>query len=131
MYRIFISHSWQYSERYNAMISLLNSAPYFRYSNYSVPEAKAFGPMAIYKMKEELRGQIRPVNCVIVLGGMWYNHSDWIRFEMDYAKELGKPILGVRPRGARVMPLAVSAGADRVVNWSTNSIVQGIREICK
>ncbi|WP_454287735.1 TIR domain-containing protein [Rhizobium arsenicireducens] len=127
--RLFISHSWSYSERYLAMVTLLNNRPYFDYTNYSVPEAKAFGLMANAEMKEQLRNQIRPVNCVIIIGGMWTNHSDWIQFEMDFAKSIGKPILGVRPRSARVMPTAVVAASTQVVNWNADSIVAGIRAL--
>lgn len=127
--RLFISHSWGYSERYTSMVRLLNERPFFEWVNYSVPETKAFGPMANSKMKEELRQQIRPVNCVIIIGGMWTNYSDWIQFEMEFASSIGKPILGVRPRGARIMPTAVIAKADKVVNWNTESIIAGIREI--
>ncbi|WFM72508.1 TIR domain-containing protein [Halomonas sp. CKK8] len=127
--RLFISHSWSYSERYNSMVNLLNNRLFFTWTNYSVPVSKAFGSMANYRMKEELRGQIRPVQCVVIIGGMWTNHSDWIQFEMDFAKEIGKPILGVRPRGAKVMPIAVINKADKVVNWNSDSIVSGIREI--
>lgn len=127
--RLFISHSWSYSERYNAMVNLLNNRSYFNFTNYSVPETKAFGPMARYKMEEELRGQIRPVNCVIIISGMWANHSDWIKFEMDFANSINKPVLGVRPRGAQVMPGSVVQAADLVVNWNADSIVAGIRQI--
>lgn len=127
--RLFISHSWSYSERYNSMVSLLENRPYFEFVNYSVPETKAFGPMANAAMKEQLRNQIRPVQCVIIIGGMWTNHSDWIQFEMDFAASIGKPILGVRPRSAKVMPAAVIEIAHKVVNWNSDSIVAGIREI--
>jgi hypothetical protein len=85
--------------------------------------------MAWYKMEEELRGQIRPVNCVIIIGGMWANHSAWIRFEMEFANSINKPVLGVRPRGAQAMPVAVAQASDLVVNWNSDSIVAGIRQI--
>lgn len=127
--RLFISHSWSYSERYNAMVDLLNNRLYFNFTNYSVPETRAFGLMAQYEMQDELRDQIRPVNCVIIIGGMWANHSDWIEFEMDFAKSINKPILGVRPRGAQVMPVSVTLASDLVVNWNSDSIVAGIRQI--
>ena len=82
-----------------------------------------------YKMEDELRDQIRPVNCVIIIGGMWTNHSDWIKFEMDFAKSINKPILGVRPLDAQVMPEAVTLESDLVVSWNADSIVAGIRQI--
>jgi len=85
--------------------------------------------MAVASMKEQLRNQIRPVQCVIIIGGMWTNYSDWIQFEMNFAKSIGKPILGVRPRSARVMPSAVVSASDIIVNWNGDSIVAGIQRI--
>ena len=127
--RLFISHSWSYNERYNSMVALLNSHPTFTFSNYSVPVDDAFGRMSVPRLKEELRDQIRPVQCVVIIGGMWTNYSDWIQFEMEFSAQLGKPILGVKPRGNKVMPAAVTAVSDKVVNWNTASIVEGIMEI--
>lgn len=74
--RLFISHSWSYSERYNSMVNLLNNRTYFPWTNYSVPVDKAFEKMNNAELKEQLRKQIRPVNCAIIIGGMWANHSD-------------------------------------------------------
>lgn len=127
--RLFISHSWSYSERYNSMVSLLTNRPYFEWQNYSVPENKAFVGLNSNALMEQLKSQIRPVQCVVIIGGMWTNYSDWIQFEMDFAKSIGKPILGVRPRSAKVMPKAVIDVSDTVVNWNSDSIVAGIREI--
>lgn len=127
--RLFISHSWSYSERYNSMVSMLTNRPYFEWQNYSVPESKAFVGLNSNALAEQLRNQIRPAQCVIIIGGMWTNHSDWIQFEMDFANRIGKPILGVRPRSASVMPQAVVRVSNLVVNWNSDSIVAGIRQI--
>lgn len=127
--RLFISHSWTYSERYNSMVSLLTNRPYFEWTNYSVPENKAFVGLSSQALAEQLRNQIRPSQCVVIIGGMWTNHSDWIQFEIDFAVSIGKPILGVRPRSAKVMPAAVIAASNAVVNWNADSIVAGIRQI--
>jgi hypothetical protein len=126
---LFVSHSWRYSERYSSMIGLLNSRMYFSFKNSSVPESKAFVGMNNAQLAEQLRRQIAPAQCVIVVGGMWLNHSDWIQYEINESLRMRKPILGVRPRGAKRMPLAVSNAADMVVNWNTESIVAGIRQI--
>ncbi|MEM5471937.1 TIR domain-containing protein [Hoeflea sp. AS60] len=127
--RLFISHSWSYSERYNSMVDLLDNRNYFTWTNYSVPVDKAFESMTKAALQEQLRKQIRPVNCAIIIGGMWANHSDWIKFELDFAVSIGKPILGVRPRGAQLMPMAITEVANKAVNWNSDSIVAGIREI--
>jgi hypothetical protein len=130
MTRLFISHAWDYSERYTSMVSLLNNRAYFNWTNYSVPVDKAFVGMNNSQLEEQLKAQIRPVNCVITIGGMWTNYSDWIQKEIDFAVSINKPILGVRPRSAKVMPTAVTQAAAKVVNWNSESIVAGIREIC-
>lgn len=127
--RLFISHSWTYSERYNSMVSLLNNRLFFEWQNYSVPESKAFVGLNANGLAEQIKNQIRPVQCVVIIGGMWTNHSDWIQFEMDFAKSIGKPILAVRPRSAKVMPQAVVNIADAVVNWNGDSIIAGIGQI--
>ncbi|WP_442915116.1 TIR domain-containing protein [Marinicauda sp. Alg238-R41] len=127
--RLFISHSWTYSEPYLSMVRLLANRPYFSFKNFSVPETKAFGLTSQYKLKEGLRQQIRPVHCVIIIGGMWTSHSDWIQFELDFAHSIGKPILGVRPRGAQRMPVAITQKANFIVNWNSDSIVRGVRSI--
>ena len=128
-YKLFTSHAWKYSERYERMVEFLDAAPRFIYANHSIPESRAFEDMTVSDLEEQLREQIRPVEVVIIIGGMYVAHSAWIQFEIDYAKSLGKPILGIRPRGAQVMPLAVTEAADEVVSWNTDSIVGAIRRI--
>ena len=83
------------------------------------------------KLKEELRQQIRPVEVVVILGGMYVAYSDWIQFEIDYATTLSKPILGIKPWGAQVMPKAVQDAADEIVGWNTSTIVDAIRRLAK
>lgn len=110
-------------------VQFLNDAPNFIWTNYSVPVDKKFEQMSSQALAEEIRGQIRPVQCVIVLAGMYAAHSGWIQFEIDFAKSLGKPILGIVPWGAERTPLSVALAADRMVNWNSSSIVAGIRGI--
>ena len=126
-YRLFISHTWQYNADYYRLIQMLDNASNFIYANYSVPEHDPVDANNKTKLKEELRQQIRPVEVVIILGGMYVAYSDWIQFEIDYATELSKPILGIKPRGAQVMPTAVQDAADKIVGWSTSTIVAAIR----
>ena len=128
-YRLFISHAWTYSDEYNRIIQFLNEASNFIYSNYSVPKHDPVDANNPTKLKEELRQQIRPVEVVIVLAGMYVAYSDWIQFEIDYASELSKPTLGVKPWGSQVTPTAVSSAADEMVGWTTESIVSAIRRL--
>lgn len=127
-YRLFISHAWDYHDDYTRLLNLLNNAPYFSWSNYSVPRDDRFGKMSVSELKEEIRQQIRPVNCFVALGGVYMSHSEWIQFELDFAVSLGKPIVGVKPWGNTNISRAVSDVAKIVVNWNTDSIVSAIRQ---
>lgn len=128
-YRLFISHAWSYSDRYQRAVRFLNEASNFSWSNYSVPESQAFPRMSSSQLAEEMRGQIRPVQCVIIVSGMYVNHSDWIQFEMDFAKSLGKPILGIKRWGEQRTPQRVVDCATEMVSWNSASIVSAIRRL--
>jgi len=130
-YRLFISHAWAYNDEYNRIIQFLNQTSNFSYSNYSVPKHDPVDANNPTKLKEELRQQIRPVEVVIVLSGMYVAYSDWIKFEIDFASLQLKPILGVKPWGSEVIPTAVSAAAVEMVGWNTDSIVNAIRRLAK
>lgn len=128
-YRIFISHAWRYSDGYARALKFLSDANNFSFINYSVPESKAFQGMSSTQLGEQMKAQIRPVQCVIVLAGMYVNHSNWIQYELNYAASLGKPILGIVPWRAERTPSAVSNAATRMVRWNSADIVSGIRGI--
>ncbi len=128
-YRLFISHAWSYGDHYDTIVRFLDQASNFNYRNYSVPEAKAFERARPTVLAEKLCVQIRPVQVAIILGGMYVAHSDWIQFEIDFAKEINKPLLGIQPWGSERMPRAVQNAADRIVGWNTSSIVSAIREL--
>ena len=129
-YDIFISHAWDYNDDYYRMVGMLNNAPNFKWRNYSVPEHDPVEGGETKKKKvleEALMRQIRPVNVVLILAGMYTNHSDWIGFEMDFADLMRKPMVGIRPWGQQRTPKAVSEAVKEMVRWNTSSIVAAIR----
>ncbi len=128
-HKLFISHAWKYSDRYKRAVEFLNGAPNFKWSNYSVPEAKAFEGMTSEELGEQMKRQIRPVQCVVIVSGMYVIHSDWIQYEMDFAKRIGKPILGIKRWGEKRSPQSVVDCADEMVSWNSASIVSAIRRL--
>lgn len=126
-YKLFCSHAWRYSEGYIRICRFLNEANNFSWRNFSIPEDRAFVGLSREKLEEQLRNQIRPVQCVIILAGMYVAHSNWIQFEIDFARQLNKPIVGIIPWSAERTPLAVSNAANEMVNWNSASIVAAIR----
>lgn len=128
-YKIFISHAWKCHEDYNKIIEFLNKKSNFNYINYSVPIEKPFPKLTKAQLEEELRQQIRPVEIVLVLAGMYVAHREWIQFEIDFAKKLGKPILPIKPWGSVRYPDVLEFAEEDAVGWNTESIVQAIRDL--
>lgn len=130
-YDLFLSHAWKYNSDYYALEKLLKSARNFYFRNYSVPAHNPLidpkTPSGKKKLTEELDQQVRPVNCVLILSGMYAAHSEWIEKEIKLARKYNKPIIGVRPRGQVRVPLLVQLYADEMVNWNTDSIVRAVR----
>ena len=132
-YDLFISHAWKYGDDYDRLISMLNEAPNFSYRNYSAPEDNPLvnrdGTPVSNKtqIKDAIIRKINPVNCVLVISGMYYKNREWMQFELDYAKQKNKPIVAIKPRGNVIMPKEITDVADEVVNWNTDSIVTAIR----
>ena len=80
------------------------------------------------ELKEKLCNRISMCSCVIILSGMYVSYSEWIDYEIDTAIELGKPIIGVKPRGQERIPSKVSNNAVVMVGWNSNSVVQAVRD---
>jgi len=126
-HRIFISHSWDYNTQYNTVEKWLNDEPYFNWTNYSIPIEKALDEMAKRDLKQKITNKINQVNCVIILAGMYTAHSEWIDFEIEEAKRLSKPIVGVKPWGNERMPSKVQSCADEIVNWQSASVLAAVK----
>jgi hypothetical protein len=126
-YRLFISHAWRYNDSYDRIVNLLDKAARFNYSNYSVPRANPVDANNTPRLAAALQRQIKPVQIVLILGGMYAAYSSWIQYEINYAQSLGKPIIGIYPRGAQRMPQVVTSAAAELVGWNTASIVAAVR----
>ena len=132
-YYLFISHSWSYSDAYDKLITLLDGAQYFSYKNYSVPKNdpihNAPNQATLY---EAIKRQISPSQVVLILAGVYASYSKWIDKEIRIAKmefPLPKPIIAIQPWGSEKTSIKVKNSADKIVGWSTSSIVSAIREL--
>ena len=128
-YDLFLSHVWRSTENseYYRLAELLGSAPNFSWRNYSVPEHDPLGTKTDKELSAALDRQIRPVNCFLVVSGMYLNHRKWIQEEIDTARAYRKPIIGIVPWGQIRVPVNVQNLADEMVGWQTNSIISAIR----
>ena len=132
-YDLFISHAWRHNAEYYRLIDLLDAAKYFTWRNYSVPEHDpAVDPDSEAGRKvltDALDRQIRQVNCVLVIAGMYdAAYKYWIQMEIELAQRYNKPIIGLIPKGAERTPLVVQKAAKEMVGWTTDLIVRAVRK---
>lgn len=127
-YHILISHSWDYNEPYETVCGWLDDAKNFTWSNYSVPITNPLDAHSKKELKEKLKNRISNCSCIIVLSGMYVAYSEWIDYEIDTAKELGKPIIGVKPWGQERIPSKVQSDSTVLVGWNSSSVVNAVRD---
>lgn len=134
IYDLFISHAWRYGEDYTRLINLLNGASYFTYRNYSAPSERPLHNLdssdvrTKAQIKDSINRKIAPVNCVLVVSGMYYYYRDWMQYELDVAAAKQKPIIAIKPFGNSSVPKSILDVSICNVNWSTDSIVSAIRQ---
>lgn len=127
MYRIFISHSWSYSERYDKVESFLQQEGIWYY-NHSVPKNDPIHTNGTDKeLEEALDAKIRGCSCVIILAGVYSTHSKWINKEIAIAKKYNKPIIAVEYWGAERTSTVVKNAADIIVRWNAKSVANAVR----
>ena len=129
-YRLFISHSWAYGDAYEKLVKFFNEHPNFAWINYSVPRNDPIHTAANDKqLYEAIKAQIKPVNCVVILAGVYSSYSKWIDKEIKISKtEFCKPIIAVEPWGAERTSVVVKNNADEIVKWQSTSIVNAIKK---
>ena len=132
-YNLFISHSWAYTDAYEKLINFLDEKPYFTYKNFSVPKNDPIHTNGTDKdLIEAIENKIQLTQVVVILAGVYATYSKWIDKEIRIAQTsftVQTPILGVQPWGAERTSEVVKKAAEKIVGWSTDSIVGGIRDL--
>ncbi len=126
---IFISHAWRYSAHYQTVVQWLNDANNFSWKNCSVPSDDALPDKTAKGLSAGMTRQISPAQAVLILGGMYAAHSDWIDYEIAEAQRMGKTIIGIKPWGQERVPQNVSAASIcDMVGWNSASVVAAVRQ---
>ncbi|MBD5304541.1 MAG: TIR domain-containing protein [Bacteroides sp.] len=126
-YRLFISHSWSYSDQYLRLVELLNRELGFFY-NHSVPQSDPVHTNGTDReLYNKIEAQVRGCSCVVILAGVYATYSKWINKEIEIAEKLGKPIIAVEYWGAEHTSTVVKNAATEIVRWNASSIASAIR----
>jgi len=128
--RLFVTHAWEISDDYLRVFEYLESARTFFYRNYSTPEQRPAGDKEA--LRENLRRQIHPVEAVIALSSLSDTHHELLTFQLLYAQADHKPVVLMKPFGARKdVPRAILDLADEVVEWDERALVDAIRRTAR
>ena len=125
-FRLFITHAWETSDDYLRVFEYLESAKNFFYRNYSTPDKPPGGDKEA--QREDLRRQIAPTEVVIAVSGLYDTHKDLLTFQLLFAQASKKPVLLMKPFGAKqATPKAILDLASEVVEWDERALVDAIR----
>lgn len=82
-------------------------------------------------LSNAINNQMVFCDVVLIAAGKYATYSKWIQREIQVAKGYTrpKPIVAIRPWGNEQVSSVVMNAADRLVSWSTSSIVSAIREL--
>lgn len=130
-HNLFISHSWQYSDAYTKLCTLLNNRDYFDYNNFSVPKDDPVHTNGTDKqLIEAITNKMRLCHVILLMAGKYSTYSKWINKEIVIANDSfsnPKPIIGIKPWASTVVSSVVKENAAELVGWNTESIVDAIR----
>lgn len=128
-YNVFISHSWDHVDDLRNLRNLLESRGYFHVNFMETPPHDPINSSNSYYVKSRIKDNLRNSDVVIGMAGVYASYSEWMKWELDTAIELGKPILGVIPWGQINVSSVIQARANELVRWNTESIVDAIRRL--
>ena len=128
-YNVFISHSWDYASDLMGLRRLLIERGYFNVQFEEVPPHEPINSYNDNYIKSVIRKKLTESDVVIGMAGLYGSYSGWMKWELETAKAMGKPILAVIPWGQTRTSLVVQNLANKTVHWNTESIVAAIREL--
>lgn len=128
-YRLFISHSWKYSDAYDKMTQFLDEQG-ISYYDHSVPKDDPVHTNGTDKqLRDAIDAKIKGCSGVIILAGVYATYSKWINEEINISGNYAKPIIAVEPWAAERTSAVVKAAADKIVKWNGKSLADAIREL--
>lgn len=125
---IFVSHIQEDESHIGKMKELLAERGFSCRDSSVTSETPNNANNESYIRYDVLSPQIRWASTVIVLITPGTKNSDWVNWEIEHARSLGKRIVGVWVRGEAGCdaPEALEKYADSVVAWNADGIIDAI-----
>ncbi|MDC2889494.1 TIR domain-containing protein [Psychrosphaera algicola] len=127
-YRLFISHSWAYSDGYTKVIYLIQKQG-IKFFDHSVPKGDPIHTNGSdWQLKQAIENKMKGTSCIIIMAGVYSTYSKWINKEIEIAKAYGKSIIAIEPWASTRTSSVVKINADIIVKWQGASIARAIRK---
>ena len=131
IYKIFISHCWNYDDVLQKLKNLLDSRGYFNAEYTHVEKSHPINSEYAPVIKAQITRRLDDSDIVLAIAGVYASYSDWMQWEMDKARDLGLKVIGVIPRGQERISSQVYSRSVEDVRWNADSIVAAIRRNVK
>lgn len=128
-YPIFISHCWDYRTSYYTVENWIDESINWR--NMSIPAHDPKDTKSDRELEQKIDNLIKNSSLFIIIAGMYASQENrrWINLEIEIAQKYGKPILAIKPRGNQRTPIKIQEVADKLVNWNSTSVINGIKNL--
>lgn len=127
-YRLFISHSWAYSDAYDKVVNMIKNQG-IEFYDHSVPRHDPIHTNGTDKqLRDAIEAKMKGTSCILILAGVYASYSKWIQKEIAIARSQGKTIIAIEPWGSEKTSKTVKDNADEIVKWQASSIANAIKK---
>jgi hypothetical protein len=125
--RVFVSHVFEETHDYLRVFEFLESDERFYYLNVSRPE-NIPSQGGIDSIKEELIGQIKASEAIIVLPAVYEQKPDLVNYMLDVAEANDLGIFCIRPFGGLLeTPKDLEERTGAAVDWNPRQIIDRLK----
>ena len=129
--RVFVTHTFDESDDYLRVFEFLESDDRFYYVNVSKPENIPSGG-GLEAIKDELIGQIKASEAVIVLPAVFEQKGDLVTYMMDVADANDIGMIAVRPYGGLTeTPQAVVDRVKEHIEWNNREMIDALKRVAR
>lgn len=128
--RVFVTHVFTESDDYLRVFEYLESVDRFYYLNVSNPNLTPEGGAEGFKAA--LREQIEASEAVIVLASAHAAKRDWVDYQINAAKAMGRPLILVNAFGnVTVAPGDLVSQVDEALDWNEREMADALRKLAR
>lgn len=125
--RVFVSHVFEESHDYLRVFEFLESDDKFYYLNVSKPENIPLQG-GIDAIKEELIGQIKAAEALIILPAIYDEKPDLANYMIDVAEANEMGVFCIRPFGGLLeVPKELQERLGEAVDWNARQIIDRLK----